>query len=980
MDEERKYDEFTLNYQKTLSQICPGTSSQNGGIYLIEKVVEYVKPQLSSSNVLNYLFADHGWNHSLRLSSIVPRITSKIIETEYSFKSWEDTLVLLWTAIAFHDIGMVEFNDEEIKEHMIKQLGRVDHVNKSGDWIDKIIDVLNNKQKTVDSNTDNFCLHWSNYWDDQNKDIDEISAMRLVKDIVLMHGESQYWLVDNKIAALDRNIFNLDFDETTSKIYKPLISLAEAILCLSDLLDICPERMFIFENEGLNNFFYQMDPNSKKVTYEHWASHNLATVNYSEFFEKGVIFIDVLRNSQTKDLCLNTALYNRYCQLGAIKPCLEWGNKREIKKILSPFGYSGIQLRFAKQNLRKWKRIDEIASKFEFNPENIISKINKELITYNTFVEETLIKWIDKKFDIDKESLTYNEVKSTYNLFKKGACIHLLYDQPNSKTISQSFNYFYITLDNENYTYNKSDALLAAINLAFILSDRNEKIDTNIFISYKGSKSFSELLYGQNPRKLVTIFILIIDNVLEDDLSKIVKTLKRNDPKSYIIFANATNATKIEDDQIENIKYSLSSEKFNNIKSNLGNYASQHWGNNKSLNETDRSQIDQIKENEKVGLGEYLKELKCVYNGIEVIKEEIYQNLSKNNFSHLLIIDLFEMLSGSERKVEKEKLCKLYEAFCQNYKLNSVYFQELTQVHAILEKLCIEDNGILLLKDDYKESFDKLIIDSSNKIKDDVNQHLIKKELFQRMIFFWLYNYHEVNFKSICYREYLTLLSAENLCDFILNNNIVIEERINVAFETVEIFVSQMKLKNETKSVLGFLKIYFPYLLRKSEILSTEVLSTNEDIIKFQSVYRLFRGILDPNLIVHVNDMYKLISSSDIGILGFLEGICSSNLSQSNAMECINLIKENLNYMFINSDDTIKYMLCDIIFYYEKSDLFPDINFSEWQNICFRLRNSNLEDMKNDPYLDKFYKVRRLFLNVLNMTSPLIRKRNQIVL
>ncbi|MBI4855328.1 MAG: hypothetical protein HY818_01075 [Acetobacterium woodii] len=967
-------NEFVIEYINTTKKF--NIQNEEQSIALIQRVSEYAMSKLAQTGTINCFFADHGWPHSCRLAVIAGKLLSNIDENEkkkYCQRAWNEIILLIWTAIALHDIGMTKVDaDYERKdlECLIKeQSGRVNHVEKSGEWIDKLIEDIDQG----DEETKKFTSEWNNYW--QN-DIDETSALRMVKDIVLMHGEDKNWLVTEKIGALDRNILD-DLEESIAEKYKTLLCYAEGILCLSDLLDICPERMLILSNESLKYLFDGMEDEKKMLTYEHWVSHNIAKIDYSDLKDERYLNINVINYNLNKTLYLKNILLNKYSQFGALKDCLNWGNNEYLLKALEPFGYKGIRIKLARADRKKWNLIEEKGKSYSIYSNDFVGTINKKLLEKDNIfiVNSVLAQWVKQRCMIDKSMPDYKEVSSVYHLLQEGACIYLMYKRTDDNIPINGSKAFYVSLESGN-SYDKSDVLLAALNSVYEISNNNTKSIYEVSITYKGSKIFSDLITGKDSDNKVMIYIIIIESCWEDDLDKIIETVNKKNNGSIVIFANQTSGfDTFKNENLVELIYNLDYKIFNKLKSDLNAYAVERWKGGYNLRDKDEKRIEELHVDETLGIGAYLMQLKTICNGIEVIIDEINADLENDLYSSLFIVNLFEMLSDNKRKLKKEELRNFYNEFCLQNKNIFLKFTEFEDAFVTLMKLCdINDDKIFLLEE-YQDSFDKLIIESSNEMKNIKEDDNIKRKLFQMMIFFWLYNYHKVNFKSICFKEYLPMLSSEQLCGFILNENIQVNERINIAFESSEIIVGQLKSNKENSSFIRFMKSYMSDLTKDKN-----VLKSNEDFICFQAVYRIFRGILDPEMKDVTTLAINIASATFVGTIGFLEGVCSSNLKGDYFGELLKKLSPLLDNIFQNADNTIKYMAYDILYKYKIKELSLKYYQREWEIICEVLHNdSSLKIYEvNETIYNEWKKVRAVFVMILGNTSPQIRKRNEI--
>lgn len=970
-------NKFVENFEEAFEK--SGQSIDEKAKEVIEAVAEYGKRAMAGEAVVNYFFADHGWEHSCRLSKYATFIIKRLKEDcvkKFDKVTWNNMLVLLWTSIALHDIGMNDISKEkkEIGEIIKEQAGRIEHVKKSGEWISRLIEYIEGKcEMDVENDVNDFVKKWEIYWHDDQR-IDTITALRIVKDIVLMHGENENWLMPVKIGALERNIIFSDIDESDRDIYTRMIRYDEAILCLSDLLDICPERMFIFSNRDLNKYYDELDETKKQITFEHWVSHNITTVDNKDYDKEGYFKLNMHLYSMDTDMYLKNTLYNTYPHLGAVEMCLKWGNKKQLLDILKDFGYKGIKQCFCKQKVNTWKKINDMAKKLNLFKKMQISNINSELGgTSNIFVNELVCRWIEKNWYVEKDISFYHEFRSIFHLFQKGACLHLLYDKNSSQVLSGPVGY-YVSLQGEEETgRDVNDILLIAIGTFFEICNQRNDIEKIEIIS-KGSDKFSSLYKGIGAGKR-TAYIIIIKNYFEDNLNKIVETIKNKNDSSFVIFVSMEHSLNhIINKDCQEIEYRVNNDKFGKIKPLLNEYALSHWANKDEANDREKEQVEELLAVKQTGVGKYLKHLKVIYNGIQAIGETIITELENNQYSSLFILNLFEMMSENSNEgkaVKREELSYFYEEFYAQNRSKILKIKDFESAIHILLELCEENGGKIKLSEKYSDSFDNLIINSSKEVS-----HSTKRNLFQMMIFFWLYNYRKVNFKSLCYREYLTYLSPEQLCIYILNTNIALTERINISFETSEIIADELKRNYSDETLRKFTEQYLFELLK-----DRDTLLENEDIICFQSIYRIFRGILEPDMEESVKFVINVIKNvdSDVGYLGFIEGVCSANLVESK--EFNNFLNESLEELlkeiFRRSEQSIQYMVYDILYNYGKDELRNKYFKSNWENICASLHGKAELKRENvgEVYSD-WGKVRMKFMYILKETSASVRKRN----
>lgn len=954
---------------------------------VIVAVAEYAKEVMVGERVINYFFADHGWEHSTRLSMYAAFLIGNLKEEclkEFDSTKWNNMLVLLWSAIALHDIGMNDITKEieraekeakEIGEIIIEQTGRNDHVKKSGEWIAKIIECVekDENERTATKAEKDFLLKWENYWyEEQN--IDKVTALRIVKDIVLMHGENENWLKSDKIGALERDIISNDIDDDDREIYKRIIGYNEALLCLSDLLDICPDRMIIFSNDALNSRYYtQMDETKKRKTFEHWASHRITSVSLDDYEKNGYFVLNMHKYAIDSKMYLNNMLENLYPYLGAVEACIKWGNDERLIKLLEEFGYQGIKIHLRRQNISLWGEINKFANDLKLFGDELILKINKPIDgTSNVFVNELVCQWIKKNWIVNESIGFYHEFSSLYDLFQEGASLHLLYDNRSGIDSSKSsVGYYVCPQSGSEIKYDINDMLLMAINAALEISNQRSNIEKFEILS-KGSNTYSALYKGEDSNKNKA-YIIICRNNYEDDLNKIIKTVGKRKDGSFVIFV-LEQYESMNNTNCQRITYQLNKDSFDKIKVVLNEYAESHWKKGSASNE-ETDQVRVLSESKELGVGKYVNQLKMIYNGIQAIEEKIVSDLRQDQYSGLFIINLFEMISENSNEgktVKKADLRYFYEAFLsqnQNKTLRMVDFDSATPM--LLEELCEENDEEIRLSEKYNGTFNNLIIHSSKEV--DV---CIKRSLFQMMIFFWLYNYRKVNFKSLCYREYLTYLSPEQLCDYILNPNITIRERINISFETSEIIAEELKLRYSDEVLKKFIEQFLSDLLKdKNSLLDYE------DMICFQSVYRIFRGIIEPSMIDRVEYVINILQNVDayIGYLGFIESVCSANLTENTDFEkSLNkYLGLFLKKIFDAPDENIRYMAYDILYNYEndyKKEYFRD----DWDNICAFLHGKTETSRWNDEEETYFQwsKMRETFMYILKETSPAIRKRN----
>lgn len=968
-------DVFINNFEEALQ--CIGNKEDKAAKEVIESVAHYSERAMEGEKFINYFFADHGWKHSTRLSEhalfMIKQLKKDSVK-QFEAEKWNDMLVLLWTAIALHDIGMndikKDLENKDIIDIITKQNGRDDHVKKSGEWISKIIELME-EMVGVDENIRDFINAWEKYWS-AGKSIDTIAALRIVKDITLMHGEKDNFLVKDKIGTLDRDVFG-DIDE--NDIYKKIISYDEAILCLIDLLDICSERMYIFDNEGLNEISKRLDKEKIYTTFEHWVSHNITTIKFDGYDKDGYVRLDMCKYSMENKMYLNNPLNNVYPELGAVKACIEWGNNKNLINILEKdFGYKGVKVNLITSNATKWRNIRKRAKELELYKNEQIMKINSQLGgVKNWFVNDLVSRWA-KKWSV-KNLECFQEISPVLEIVQEGAALHLLYEKVSGKSSEESVAFSVRLLCENGMIYDKMDYILIAINALFELCKNRINIKKIQFIS-KGNSKFASLLNGTDEDK-ETAYIIIVENYYEDNWDKIIDTIKRKADGSFVIFACTTDAFK--NNKCQEIKYRAEENYLVKIKKLLDKYVLNCWLEGKNPNQKEIERVNKLIANNSEGIGKYLKELKFIYNGIQAIEERIVEDLKNDQYDSLFILNLFEMMSkpneNSEkesREIEREELVYFYNNFCKQNRSKIYNMREFEHAIDTLLNLCEESDGKIMLLEKYEDSSYKSLISNLNK----ETENYIKKDLFQMLIFFWLYNYRKVNFKSICYREYLTYLSPNELCGYILNSNILLDERINIAFETGEIIADRLKLDTNDKMFKQFVDRYIMRLLEgKGNLIE------NEDIICFQSIYRIMRGILKPDMQSNIDFIINIIknSASYVGYLGVIEGICSANLIGNRELnENLNkMLEQMLEQIFKEPESNIQYMAYDILYMYDKSDLRKKYMNNSWENICASLHGK--EDLKEENegkrHLD-WKEMRRKFMYILEETSSAIRKRN----
>lgn len=971
---------FTENFCTAVE--AKGIDASEKAQNVIREVEKYARRSMAAARVLNYFFADHGWEHSVRMSSYAKRMVenmTKEAKEQFDSREWHDMLVLLWTAIALHDIGMNVIENNEcsgmnLGDVIINQSARYDHVRKSGERISRIINQIRAEQSD-DQDIVEFINIWNAYWSDDEA-VDTVTAMRIVKDIALMHGEDEHWLEPEKIGALERNVMS-DIYEECQEVYKTIIEYDEALLCLTDLIDICPERMEIFFNNNLNDYFRNVTEEKRRKTFEHWVSHYISTV---KFKDDGSISINMKGFSLSGNMYLNYQLYDMYSKLGAVEACLKWGKDDRLKRILEKnFNYKGITISLGRQEVRAWNNINSKAKEFGLYDSEQILEINSKVDGIeNVFINNLLSDWIKQKWHVnDKTMGDYIKIRSVFHLLQKGADLHLIYNLHGDIDSSKSA-YFVSLENNSSIRYDLNDLFLASVNAFYrIYNCKKQKHRTqSLQIISKGDIMFSSLLNGGriDPD---TAYIVITKNTFEDDLNKMIDTIKEKKDRSFLIFlCKEQGENPVDIQNCQKLSFVMDVSKYGAIKEPLKAYGQKQWGNDRSINETERKEIDALLCDGEAGIGEFLRRLKAIYNGIQAINEVCAYDLNHNMYSNFFILNLFEMMSrkeNHEREVQLQELKHFYQTFSLQNRSVVYQMDEFETAVDSLRGLCEEHEGKLRLLEKYRDSFDDLIINFSREVKSD-----IKKTLFQMMIFFWLYNYRKVNYKSICYREYLTYLSPKQLCDYILNINIDLTERINISFETSEILADKLK-ENKDNQIKEFIKQYVTMLLKDKN-----ALNSNEDIICFQSIYRIFRGILLPDMEEQTKFLIDLIITlgSAVGFVGFIEGVCSANLGENSELNQVinNYLNDILKKSFEADQNSIRFMTYDILYNYGKTDLKAEYFNESWENICASLHGKAQlkEENKNETYY-AWKNMREKFLFVLNNTSPAIRKRNMFV-
>lgn len=978
--------------EKTKEELKAELKAELEAEKVITAVKSYAENKMRAENVINLFFADHGWKHSERLSKyalFMMEHLKKECREELQKKEWDNMMVLLWTSLALHDIGMNDItkNDEELTELIVKQAGRIDHVGKSGEWISRIIDHIDEKKEMRDKTSiEPFVEAWNGYWSGEHQ-LDPTTALRIVKDIVLMHGESENWLAPEKMGSLDRDVFE-DIDENLGHTYKKVIKYSEAVLCLSDLLDICPERMNIFANEDLNKYFEQMDESKKRLTFEHWASHKIAHVSMERYEEDGLLILEMCRYSMDSKMYLNNVLYSRYSSLGTIKDCLRWGNDERLKKILVDFGYNGIGLRLSNQSIRTWKEIHEKAIEFHIFKRKQILDINSKLNGIsNVFINEIMHDWIDRSWQVEEKIFNEYDFRNIFYLMKEGAALHLLFNKGKEDINKKSKGFYIKLLGDGKVAYDINDFILSAMNAVFEISNSPESI-RKIAVITKGSATYSTLLYGGNSDS-ETAYIVIVENSYEDDFNKIIRTLSQKKDHSFVIFVPVSSKGVPDIGKIcQKIEYSLDENRYESIMASLNEYAIKHWAGKEKANSKEKTQVKELCKEKQIGIGEFLRQLKFIYNGIQATEEKIAAELERDKYSSFFILNLFEMMSEEKcekseeeeedknpknREIERDKLEYFYCEFRSQNRSEIYKMEDFDTAIKTLLSLCEETDGKIILLQDKVDSFKKLIIHSSREMPCEIN-----RDLFQMMIFFWLYNCRKVNFKSLCYRAYLTYLSPEQLCNYIFNKNIVLEERINISFETSEIIVGELKNSDDNDKIKIFMERYISSLLD-----SRNALTNDEDMISFQAIYRIFRGILAPDMEDVIDYTLDIImkKKSLVGYLGYIEAICSAKIPKKEKInKKLNAHLENmLEEIFRSSASNIQYMAYDVLYNYKKKELQKKYFNSSWENICASLHNNaELEEGYDENVYKKWDRMRQKFINILDKTSPSIRKRNKI--
>ena len=976
---ENKLELSKKGFEETFEDVCEffGMGANEKAKNVISAVTEYAMGIFQSSQFINVFFADHGWTHSVRMSGIAA-IMMKQLKKEYvePIKAYQgDMLVLLWVSIALHDIGMTKIDEETNLNDFIKSRPtRNEHVIKSGNLIEEMIKFLSSKESEIqDEGGKTFLSKWDSYW--ETRPIKSIVALRLVKDAVLMHGQDEDWLCDNKIGSIEKHIFRISIlDEAERTAYKSILKYIEAVLCLADLLDIGKGRMQVFANPALNKNYGNLDDEEKKITFHHWVSHKITDVNYEDYQNTGVIQLKMHMYQMDSNMYLNAPLMERYQHLGAVKSCLEWGNKEALCNILKDFGYEKIEYSLCDANTGGWRDIDEKYKQFNLCTDDKLLEINSIIGgTSNAFVNELVHQWIASTWEFDIDYISFHEQNSVVQLLNKGMSLHLLYDKVKKENIEKYAGYYVGLIDKSVRKYQREDLLLVGLNV-FYEAACDRGCIAKVKIVEKGSDSFSKLYNGNIENG--TAYIVIIKNQYEDNLSCIIENIENKEYNSFVIFVTMeNNLGDVPGGNCQKIIYDLDENECNEFREKFIDYLISTWKDAPSLNEREKQTIEEYKANKEIGIGELLKQIKVIHNGIAVIQEEIYEELEGGVYESFFIVNLFEMMSTihkESREVCKEELHDVYNDFCKQTAGERFRISNWDRALKVLLKLCDEEDKIIRLKSKYNDTFQQLIVETNNPSK-----HKDEKELFQMVSFFWLYNYSKVNYKSICYRRYLTYLSPKRLCEYILKSNRkLLIEKINIAFETSEIIADE--LKNNNPAIDCFAKKFFEELLRNRHVLKGWA-----DYIAFQCTYRLFRGILGPGMNDKMTEFVDLIrkNESDVGYLGVIESICSASedIDYSFKEYTNGILQELLAHIFKDSEQSIQYMAYDILYKYTKMEPGEKYYKETWQEICDALHSeegsySNLSDNDFKAWL----KMREKFLFVITKTSSNIRKRNKV--
>lgn len=343
----------------------------------VKDIYNFAKPTLKHANAFMPFFADHGATHVHNLAKKLSEIPAEMLNDGHILKDI-DALVILFSAIILHDIGMGVLLDVENKEHewchieeLWKEQGmRYAHDHKS------LMHIEQHLMKPFD--TEYFLGNWKTYWNNSSKNKKLFPedhgkyALITTTRVCQAHGDpGSTWLDSEQLkrySIKDRSLFDNErafgdyfteyeiilgsnIEEGTNRSrYLDILIGCSALISLLDLTDISSDR-FDVPSMAADSYTMPEKRDKKGQLFYHWSGNKLTS---TKFEDKRVICLIAPPTVRSK-----CKLLQFYTGFGPGSTLVEWGNKKALIDGLKIGGieYRGVEAKPATDSPTKWSEV-----------------------------------------------------------------------------------------------------------------------------------------------------------------------------------------------------------------------------------------------------------------------------------------------------------------------------------------------------------------------------------------------------------------------------------------------------------------------------------------------------------------------------------------------------------------------------------------------------------------------------------------------
>jgi hypothetical protein len=907
---------FLSAFESTAHKLSIDRSDIRKGYDAVGDIFDQVAEPLSYAPVLSPFFAGHDLSHPVRLASVVEDLLTKNSPKPDSPLRNIDCLVLLFSSLLLHDVGMAlmdpELVDEDWTEIWHGHLVRPKHDEKS---------LLFIEEKLVPASVN---MHgWSKFWDERPDAPTPAGrwALFLVARVCQSHGDPvEDWLTPEsfeKYIARGSG-FKDDLEDGFRAIWgseawdaqKRAALAAGAMLSFVDLCDIAHDRFPSPGDEYILNRIVPEQPRARQTALLHWIGHRVGRVSFA---------LESVRYEVGSPLPRSKLRLRLPFEWGPGADLLRWGNEPRLLESLQRFAgvtISSVAGYPSSIDEETWKEIEKASEKDIFRECWPFHEINRRIHEGDKALDFAIVapRWWESAVGKEFQAGTFFPISFLIDLRTRGLLIEDLFKPKEIQALKQATPAAVVFVDPDRSAFHfwyVGDSFAAAIRLARGWMTHNKNIQS-LRLAIKGNAVHRDLRDGNIDKYSNSVILCAIARRNPGVLGEysrisdhIIKKGAAGNVRIIFFGGDRQAVDELEQGGVIPVEFRISESR---LKA-LTDYIAETGVEERATSSSSRSSRNSRVPTEVLFKFNLQEKGSVVFvDTILSIIEDGLHGDARQALGVVLFLTLYELLDVMRTGLSIEVLEREYEEVRKAVE-GGVAIPVLSEAYELVmdTKLLIFSQDVVLAGEPRDAVGVALVQISSSSI----SAFLLQLAVFYRLQAAGI----SYNVNSHLFISSLPVVLTTAAINCIFDEEVSLDFRIRIGLGLAERVASRPDaLMSEVHSLV------------KEVAQKTGDLETYGDFIGFQMVYRLARGLWIKDLLAIERE--ELLSLDDpIVNLGILEALASENTTnpemvRSSDQEFLDAVLDFFKDMIEGAAEAVPvaaYMAYDIICHYRQS-------------------------------------------------------------